>query len=143
MVVTDMTDSGRSGFTLLEVVLGMVLLASLVSGSVLALSRHNLAVRHAQLRRDAAGVGESMIDRWIESRSGIPLRASGSVPDRVGWRWTTEPIAARVLLGVPVRIIQFRIVASDSGSATRRPIVLLELELVKRMHFSASPVGSP
>lgn len=126
----------RYAFTLLEVVVGMVLMAGLVSGTVLALTDQQSALRTAANRRDACVVAEQMLDVWMESVQGIPPRERGIVsagePRRQNWTWRTEPIGSRLVMGVPAQIIRFQIVDPSASKRTGRPTLLVQLDLVRR-----------
>ena len=123
---------GRFGFTLIEVVVGLVLMATLVVGLVQATTAHKRNLRRASDRLVAVDVADDLLTRFTATGPSAASRgpwwpATGSVAGRPSWQWTTQPVAASDPLGVPVRVVRLTIV--DRGGP--QPVELVRVDIVE------------
>lgn len=114
------------GFTLLEVIVALVLLGSVLVGSMLAFASHHEQIRRAEKRLEAVRIADRILAELALSPDGIPARSRGAVTEKPNWLWVTEPVAAATLADVPVLVVRFRIF--ESGVAPRE---LVSVEVVK------------
>ena len=117
----------RAGFTLLEVVVGLTLMASLLVGSLLAFSAHQKQLRLAESKLAAAAAADDLLDRLSGSTEGIPLRGRGNVRGTT-WRWRTRPIGTAAPAGIQLDVIRFEIAESLANGSLR---VLTTVDVVK------------
>ena len=100
----------RPGLTLLEVVVGLVLMGSLLSATLLAFSKHQRQLALANKRIEAVNVAESLIHELSNSRGGFPIRGRGTIPGHPTWNWETMPAGQTVLVTVPLQLVRFSII---------------------------------
>ena len=98
----------RHAFTLLEVVVGTVLMASLVSGVVLATGAHQSKLLFARQKSIAVQAADEMLTSWQLRRSGIPLKAVGGLANG-SMKWQTQIVNSRRLCEVPIHIVRLSI----------------------------------
>ncbi len=117
------------GFTLIEVVIGLTLMATVVVSSLLAFSAHRKQRRAAEAKLAAVTVADDLLHRLSAGRDGIPIAGRGVIPGHPYWFWQTTPVGTIRRAEVPLRVIEFRIVeVSDEG---RLPLV--RTQLVKKI----------
>ena len=109
------TNQSR-GFTLIEVVVGLTLMATVVVASLLAFSAHQKQIRQARSKIDALQIADNLLNRMSASRAGIPLFATGTIPERPNWTWRTRVIEETTLAQIPLRIIQLQIIERQADS---------------------------
>ena len=116
----------RVGLTLIELVVGLVLLATLLVSILLASSRYEKSLRLAKDRRKAVQLADVLIAEWFDSPRGIPIQANGPL-DAEGLVWRTQLARNDQLFGRDVRIVRLDV------SRVTQPNVseLLSIELVK------------
>ena len=117
------------GFTLMEVVIGLTLMATVVVSSLLAFSAHRKQRRTADAKLAAVAVADDLLNRLSTGQDGVPVAGRGVIPGHPYWFWQTQPVGSIRRAEVPLRVIEFRIVeVSDAG---RRPLV--RTQLVKKI----------
>lgn len=122
----DRRDSRRDGFTLLEVVVGLVLMATLLVAIVQATAVHKQNLRRASDKLAAVEVADALLtDLTRTDETWWP--ASGPVANHPTWQWISEPAAAAAPLGVPVQVVRLRIVDATAAG----PIELVRVEVVE------------
>lgn len=85
--------------TLIEVVLGLVILAVLVSSVTLARSRFLLQAADARSKQAAVQAADRLIASWLASETDqIPPRAQGILEENLTWRTTpiNDPAAKQL-----------------------------------------------
>jgi type II secretion system protein I len=117
------------GFTLLEVVLGLVLLATVLVTSLMALGRQRHVLRQAQDRQLAISLADSLLTQWRQSPAGLPLRAAAPIADRLGWWWRTDVVANRTLFGRTYPVVRLQIV--QRAAAASSEVVLVSVEVLQ------------
>ncbi len=116
----------RSGFTLLEVVVGLLLLATVLVASIMALGRHRRLVRLASDRDWAVLQADRLLRVWLESSGGVPISASARLVDRPDWIWRTSIVSNRVVFGQPLSIVRLEILQPANESHTQTALVAVE-----------------
>src|SRR5438874_1896879 len=98
---------GRRGVTLIEIVVGLVVLAVLISALTMARGRFLRAWSQGQRKLEATAAVDRMLSGWIGGGGGsdsIPVPSQGSLNGVEGcsWRtnWVAEPAATRLGAGV-------------------------------------------
>ncbi len=121
----------RRGFTLLEVVVGIMLLATLLVTSLLALGKQRRILRQAHDRQQAISLADAFLTKWHQSSTGVPLSGSGPIAERAGWWWQTEVVANRVVFDKTRPIVRLQIIDRSANSA--KESVLLSVELLHQI----------
>ena len=82
-----------AGMTLVEVVVAMVLAATLLGGILRAYGLHQRQARQAAQRLEALSLADSLLDGW-ESGSGLLPREGAGIVRGSGsdWSWTIVPV---------------------------------------------------
>jgi type II secretion system protein I len=119
----------QRGFTLLEVVLGLMLLATVLVTSLVALGRQRHVLRRAQDRQLAISLADSLLANWRQTPAGLPLRAAAPIAQQVGWWWKTEVVANRTLFGRTYPVVRLQIVERAATGASE--VVLVSVEVLE------------
>jgi prepilin-type N-terminal cleavage/methylation domain-containing protein len=122
------------GFTLLEVVVGLVLMGSLTASSLVALSAHQHSVVLAKQKQRANQIAETLLTDWYELSGNVPTRGQGIVTAQGTWLWRTQPVGVRSVCGLPVNIIRLEVLGTVGTK--REPQTLLSLELLQNQNVS-------
>ena len=75
------------GFTLLEVVAALILMGSVLAGSILAFSRHRKQLANAEKRIEATMIADQLLQQLSSQPGGIPTNARGTIPQHPRWIW--------------------------------------------------------
>ncbi|WP_197454883.1 hypothetical protein [Stieleria varia] len=132
----------RGGFSLIEIVVGLVLMGSVLVGSLLALSRHRRQMALAEDRIVAAMAADELLLQLTSQRDGIPLDGRGVIGGQPGWIWETRVVGLAQPLGVPVRVVRLTIFSTE-GISLRN---LVSVDVVKSVQdgvggFAVAGVG--
>ena len=115
-----------SAFTLLEVVVGLTLMASVLVGSLLAFSAHQKQRRHAEAKLAAVSLADQMLHQFTASRDGIPALGRGPIPGNPTWFWRTSVVGTRAPAQVLLKVIRLELIElTDEGS--QRPLVTVDV----------------
>jgi type II secretion system protein I len=104
------------GFTLIEVVVGLTLMATVVVASLLAFSAHQKQIRKARSKMAAIQITDNLLNRMSANRTGIPPSATGIIAEHPNWFWRTSVTAETSQSQIPLRIIQLQIFERQTGS---------------------------
>ena len=102
-------NRARMGFTLIEVVVGLVIMASVLVASLLAHHGHQQQWRSANAKRTAVTISDELLQRWSVQRGGIPMTGSGPIPGKPNWYWENQLVGIATPVGIEVRIVRCRI----------------------------------
>ena len=117
----------RDGLTLLEVIVGLVLMGSILVASLLGFSKHRRQLQLAEKRIQATFVADGLVQELSAQRGGIPVPAQGAVPGQSGWIWKTSAVGTTVMASIPMQVIRLELID------TRDPVTpLISVDLVKR-----------
>jgi len=122
-------DSARQprGFTLVEVVVGMILLATLLVSVLQAYGLHHRQLRHARDQLTATQLADRQLSDWMTTSSGVPVFAGGTVFGQPGWSWRTQRIGQRLLAGLPVDIIRYEIFSLQRRTGRQLPLCSVDV----------------
>lgn len=115
-------------FTLLEVVVGLTLMATMLTSSLLAFSAHRKQRRFADAKLTAVAIADNLLDFMSGSPDGIPPVGRGPIAGNPNWYWQTSPIGVLAPALIPMRVIRFQIVDASWDNQGR---VLLSIDLVE------------
>ena len=104
----------RKAFTLVEVVVGCVLLATLLVSTLLATSRYRGQIARARQRQQAVYLADKLLASWWDSKKGIPLAESGAIadpaqPNSLSLTWQTSVVSSRSVLGVIHPVVRLQV----------------------------------
>ncbi|MFK7738312.1 MAG: prepilin-type N-terminal cleavage/methylation domain-containing protein [Pirellulaceae bacterium] len=119
-------SASKRGLTLIELVVGLVLLATVLVSILLASARYEKSSRLAKNRRQAVQLADNLLASWFDSPRGIPIQAKGrfGIEDFV---WQTQLVRNDQLFGRGVRIVRLDV----SKVAMPGTSTLLSIELVQ------------
>lgn len=120
--------SRRAGFTLLEVVIGMTLMASVLVGSLLSFAAHRKQRRFADAKLNAVAYADELLNLMSSSPEGIPPVSRGSVLGKPNWFWQTNVAGLVAPAQTPLRVIRFEIIETTAQGAQR---ALVSIDLVE------------
>lgn len=113
--------------TLVEVVAGMTLLASLATGMLLAYGAHQKQLRRAEQRINAVDVADKLLGQWYSSNVSIPRNRLGRViAKQEPWIWKTQTIEVASVGSTPVERIRVEIYR-EWNQQDRQPLAVVEL----------------
>ena len=118
----------REAFTLVEVVVGLVLMGTVLTAAVRGLADHRRQIRLADQRWLAAELTDDLLVQLSNSRSGIPGAGSGAWPSAVTgagvWTWQTREMDRGETCGVATRVVRLEVRRAD-----RRRLLSVDLLL--------------
>ena len=121
-------------FTLLEVIVGLLLMGSLVASGLVALSSHQHSILLAKQKQQANHVAEALLTNWYEVQGRVPIRDQGLVLANGEWLWRTQPVGMRSVCGLPANIIRFEILGRAEKNTD--PQVFASIELLQNQNAS-------
>jgi len=119
----------RQAFTLIEIVVGLVLMGSLVASTLVALSSHQRSILLAKRKQQANQIAETLLTNWYELQADVPTRDQGLLQANGVWLWRTQPVGLQAICGLPVNIIRLEVLGQVGTKA--QPQVLVAIELVQ------------
>ncbi|MGB7344296.1 MAG: type II secretion system protein [Pirellulaceae bacterium] len=123
---TENSQSHRAGFTLLEVVIGMMLMTSLVVGSLTALSRYRNSLATVARKRQAINVADELLNQWVQSSNGLPGASVGEVTGESVFRWQTRVLSQRRVCGVQTEVVRLEVYQSESSDGAAYPLTTVD-----------------
>ncbi|MDZ4853062.1 MAG: prepilin-type N-terminal cleavage/methylation domain-containing protein [Pirellulaceae bacterium] len=99
----------RRAFTLIEVLLGAVLLSTLVVSSMLGFRIHQSKIRLSAHRVEAVAIADKLMSNWFHQPMGVPVGATGVIDPQRLWRWRTEPVGMSTVFGQPTLIVRLEL----------------------------------
>lgn len=120
------TRKSKKAFSLIEVVVALMLMATLLTTVIMAIGRQRRQGKLAEDRREAIRIADQLLSAWNESKNGIPLMNSGTIPEHNGWFWRTRVEANHPLFGTNFPTIGFEIIQRQ----TQRDVMLVRLEIL-------------
>ena len=113
-------------FTLLEVVVGLTLMATVLVGSLLSFSAHHQQSRTADAKIAAVTIADQLLHQLSVTREGIPSNGRGIIIGKPNWFWRTYTIGTASPAQIPLRVIRFEIMERNRNGRMR-PLVTVEL----------------
>lgn len=106
------SQAPRRGFTLVEAVVGTVLIAAFASSVFLAFRVHNEQLREASDTMQAVAFADQQLDVLLGGQGKVRSEA-GEVAGHPDWQWSIAPVRQEILADTRAEISRFRIVRSD------------------------------
>jgi prepilin-type N-terminal cleavage/methylation domain-containing protein len=113
----------RRGLTLIEVVAGLALMATLLAATLTLKSRFARQRVAADQKRRATAAADALLTTWWTDPLHWPVRAAGRVPNDPDLSWQT-----RVVANAPVDAIGARVARLEIESASG-PVLAVDLVL--------------
>lgn len=129
----------RSAFTLIEVILGSVLLSTLVVSGIHGLRLHQQQLRFNEHRIEAVGIAERLLTLWSSRPDGVPVGGAGIVDAERQWLWQTQLVGAQSVFGQPVLVVRFEIIENRPTPG----VVLVSVDFVKQAPAAVQPSIGP
>ena len=103
-----------AGLTLIEVVAGLALLATILASLLYARVRfaRNLSIADARLQAVAAA--DALLTDWTASGRPIPPSGAGAIAGRPLLRWQTQPVASDEARRMQARVVRLTIRRADA-----------------------------
>lgn len=118
----------RHGLTLVEVVVGLTLMATLLVSALVAYSGHRRQLRRSEQKRVAVSVADRLLVEMSGTLDGIPLSSQGYIAGHPTWFWRTSPIGIVAPMQTPMTVVRLQIVElAGAGAAT----VLASVDVVE------------
>lgn len=114
-------------FTLIEVLAGMVLLAGVVSATLVALSSHRRASELLGKQRSALLVADALLSEWYQSSSQIPVPSQGAVGIASDFVWRTRRVGTQQVCGVWTDTIRLEIMVSSQSQRNTPPLATIDV----------------
>jgi type II secretory pathway pseudopilin PulG len=115
--------------TLVEVVLGLVLLATLLVAVLLTRARFVRQTASAQRRAAAVVAADELLSEWWGDRKKFPVDAEGAVKDRPELAWRTRLVADETAQSLGGRVVALEMLDRGIGDEAPEPILRVELLL--------------
>ena len=119
----------RRGLTLVEVIAGLALMASLLSTMVVAYSAHLRQHRNAQRKVLAVELLDRKLEEWRRTSQPIPVPAEGDFLDKPEFHWQTELVPNSTLHPFFGEVVRIEVREKQSP---QRTLCSLELPRPKR-----------
>ena len=108
------SSSGRRGLTLVEVIAGLVLMATLLTSVLAAFRTHAAQIRAARDRLKASELAEGLLSEWM-ARNQLPaVGTQKPLPDTDGWIWRLLANEGQLSGPAPLRTV--RVESADRKS---------------------------
>ncbi len=120
----DTAAARRRAFTLVEVVVGTVLLAAFAGSTFLAFRVHNLQLRNAGDTLAAVNFADQKLESLLAVPRPFGKADGGSVPGHPTWRWSLRAVRRQSVCGADVEVSRFEVWRMRSG---RRRLVAMEV----------------
>jgi hypothetical protein len=118
------------GVTLVEVLAGSALLATLLVSILVARGQLAVQARRADNRMQACAILDDLLAGFWASRGTFPRSETGDVPNHDGWRWTagTVPNEGADAMNADVVAVEVFAPGEDGATAAARVEILLSRE---------------
>jgi prepilin-type N-terminal cleavage/methylation domain-containing protein len=120
--------ANRKAFTLVEVVVGLALMASVLVGALISFSAHRRQLRAADSKLEAVSVADDLLGRMSGSRDGVPRSGRGPISGRPGWFWQTRIVGIAAPAGIPLQVIRLEVIQVGADRTAR---VLTQVDIVE------------
>jgi prepilin-type N-terminal cleavage/methylation domain-containing protein len=117
--------NNKRGFTLIEVLVGMVLLSSLAIAALQGFKAHKRQLQFAEKKILAVAELDRLLTRMSGSIGGIPSVSAGPLDPQRGWVWQAQPVGQRMVFGQPKLVV--RIDALETNLPDARRLASVEL----------------
>lgn len=114
-------------FTLIEVLAGMVLLAGVVSTTLVAISSHRRASELLGKQRSALLAADALLSEWYQSSAQIPVPSQGAVGIGSDFFWRTRRVGTQQVCGVWTDTIRLEIMVSSLSQSNTPPLATIDV----------------
>ncbi len=114
--------------TLVEVLAGLALLASVLVGLLAAKAGYARQSERADLRLRAVTAADQLLAGWWQSPGGVPGSADGATPGDAGLRWRTRLVANAAVEEIGASNVRLEILSAAQDG--RAPSFVLAVDLV-------------
>jgi prepilin-type N-terminal cleavage/methylation domain-containing protein len=115
------------GFTLIEVLVGMVLLSSLAIAALQGFKAHKRQIQFAEKKILAVAELDRLLTLWSGLPGGIPSESMGPIDPQRAWIWQARIVGQRVVFGQPKSVVRIDVLETNSPEAKR----LASVELLR------------
>ena len=112
----------RAGLTLIEVVVGLVMLSTVLITLLMSFRQHHDRTNHAIQRMEAAEAADELLSMWVSSEVPIPQNTSG-VWDNT-WVWDTRIVRRETILDTDWVVLRVQLRRSHGEDS---PLIQLEI----------------
>ncbi len=117
----------RRAFTLIEVMLGAVLLSTLVVSGIHGLRLHQRQLQFNEHRIEAVGIADRKLAFLSHLPDGVPIAASEVIDAERQWFWRTQLVGVQAVFGQPTLVVRFEIIENLPTPGT----VLVAVDFIK------------
>lgn len=120
-----------AGLTLIEVVASIVLLATVLTGMVIAKSRHTRQLALSQRISAAVRAADELIATWHLSSEGVPVDQTGSIAGDHLLQWRTRLVAGHELEAWRASVVRVELMDANhqatDASMEAKPLVSVDI----------------
>ncbi len=122
-------DRLRTGFTLVELVVSLVLLASLLVSMLSAFRVHQRQAMNAVRHQAASQAIEPLLGEWLTGDGQVPRRASGRIRwEGQNWLWTCRPgRQQRLSKRASIEFVRLSVYSIGDPAHGSEPVLRLDL----------------
>tara|TARA_R110002049_G_scaffold4601_5_gene32723 strand:+ start:1012325 stop:1012750 length:426 start_codon:yes stop_codon:yes gene_type:complete len=103
------SSATRGGFTLLEVVVGLILMATVLIGSMLSYSAHQRQLVASDKRIAAVSFADDLLSQLTAGQRRMPTSIRGVVAAQPNWYWQTAIIGRTAPMNVPMDVVRLSV----------------------------------
>ena len=111
--------ASRTAFTLMEVVVGLVLLGALTVSSLTAIGGLRRSQLLAARKCEAIAAADRILADWYRLRGSIPVNEHGAAPANGSLTWRTTLTRSARVFGVTFDVIRFEVVGSGGKTGPK------------------------
>lgn len=104
----------RRGLTLVEVLAALVILGTLLTGIVVAKSRHMRQIAQTRERLAAVRLADQLISRWWSTPDEMPINQRGATEDPA-WVWETRLESNPAVEAMGGRVLRVMVRPAEAG----------------------------
>lgn len=127
---TQRSSFKAAGFTMVELVVGLVLLATLLVSMLMVISRQRKASRMAVARQQAVQAADQLLAGWFDAQAGIPLVGQGPVAG-TNMLWQTRVARNVSLFEQAVPVVRLSIVEPNANAGSYTELRFTELLFIE------------
>ena len=106
--------------TLVEVLGALVIMGTILAGSVMAKAHHTRQLAQARQRQIAVHLIDELVSRWWTTPQGVPINQHGIVEQNPAWIWETRVVPNAAVDNLGVRVVRVE-VRPEQGENTGLP----------------------
>lgn len=104
-----------AGLTLIEVIAAIAILGAILTGIVVAQSRHLRQIAATERTDRAVAAAEALLERWWADPATLPVGASGRL-DGAELRWATREVASEPIEAINARVVRVSFYPAGAGA---------------------------